>query len=336
MSLSATSAIDVSSLASDLLGKTVDSAERVKLGRNSRVYRLLADDSTQYVCKLYFGNDRLRAEFSGLTFLWDNGERAIPMPVVAAEDAAFAIYQRIEGSPLLAPGETDIDQAVAFLTRLRTYADRDGSEALPEAAEACFSVQAIVENIRSRLHRLAAVKDQYEQLRLFLDGEFVPALVDIEDSLPTSGLSLDTDLDRRERTLSPSDFGFHNAVRRPDGTIVFVDFEYFGWDDPAKLISDFLLHPAMQLPDTLKRRFFEGTVAEFQQCGPVVDRVKTVYPLFALKWCMILLNEFLPEQIERREFALEQPQDMGESQSRQLQKAKDMLSKVTDEFRFTD
>ena len=48
---------------------------------------------------------------------------------------------------------------------------------------------------------------------------------------------------QRLRVLSPSDFGFHNALRRPDGTIVFVDFEYFGWDDPAKMMADAMLHP---------------------------------------------------------------------------------------------
>ena len=329
------SAVDLSWLTSDLLGKSVESVERVRSGRNSRVFRLKADDSTHYACKFYFGIDRLRTEFSGLNFLWENGERAVPRPLVADEGVACAIYEHIDGSPVLrSTEESDIEQAVAFLMRLRSYADRDGSDLLPPAAEACFSVEAIMTNIRSRLSRLIEVQDEHQLLRSFLQNEFAPTLMEIEDSLGTGGLALDTELERQERTLSPSDFGFHNAIRRPDGEIAFVDFEYFGWDDPAKLISDFLLHPAMQLSDVLKRRYFEGTVAGFQEFGPVVRRLQNVYPLFALKWCMILLNEFLPEQLERREFAIEQLQDRGESQSMQLQKARKMLSKVNNEFRF--
>jgi hypothetical protein len=331
----ASSTVDLSSVTSELLGKTVESAERVRSGRNSRVFRLKADDSTQYVCKLYFGINRLRTEFSGLTFLWENGERAVPRPLVANEDVVYAIYEHIDGTPVERSAEqSDIEQAVAFLIRLRSYADRDGSDLLPPAAEACFSVEAIIGNIRARLSRLVEVQDEHQLLRSFLQDEFAPVFMEIESSLETGGLALNAELERQERTLSPSDFGFHNAIRRPDGEIAFVDFEYFGWDDPAKLISDFLLHPAMQLSDVLKRRFFEGTVAGFQEFGPVARRVKIVYPLFVLKWCMILLNEFLPEQLERREFAIEQLPHRGDSQSRQLKKAQQMLSKVNNEFRF--
>ena len=57
---------------------------------------------------------------------------------------------------------------------------------------------------------------------------------------------VEAELPVEQRTLSPSDFGFHNALRRPDGRVVFLDLEYFGWDDPAKMISDFLLHPALE------------------------------------------------------------------------------------------
>ena len=51
-------------------------------------------------------------------------------------------------------------------------------------------------------------------------------------------MSFERDIDSAERTLSPSDFGFHNALKRSDGRIVFLDFEYFGWDDPAKMTAE--------------------------------------------------------------------------------------------------
>ena len=49
---------------------------------------------------------------------------------------------------------------------------------------------------------------------------------------------------------------------------------------------------------------------------------------------MILLNEFVPEQLERREFSIDQPRDRGKNQLKQLQKARDMLSKVNNEYGF--
>ena len=42
-----------------------------------------------------------------------------------------------------------------------------------------------------------------------------------------------------DKCLSPSDFGFHNVIVEKDKILRFIDFEYAGWDDPAKMVSDF-------------------------------------------------------------------------------------------------
>ena len=331
----------VAALSSELLGRPVALAESIGAGRNSRVYRLQCRDSTRYVAKLYYDGggaerDRLRAEFGGLGFLWENGERAVPRPVAASADSALAIYDYVDGAPVPSSDvtESDIDQAVALLHRLSSLTGRDGSDAIGPAAAACFSVRAILDSIRSRLGRLSELQDgeHHEALHSFLTGGFIPAVREIEArceaALDEQGLTLDAELDRRERTLSPSDFGFHNAVRRPDGEIVFLDFEYFGWDDPAKMVSDFLLHPAMDVSDTLKRRFYAGVVAGLEGTGRLEKRVEVVYPLFGLKWCMILLNEFVPERSDRRDFARGTPEDRGETRLQQLAMAKEMLRRT--------
>jgi thiamine kinase-like enzyme len=112
-----------------------------------------------------------------------------------------------------------------------------------------------------------------------------------------SGIGFDEPLAADVRTLSPSDFGFHNAIRRPDGTLAFVDFEYFGWDDPAKTIADFLLHPGMAIDAALKRRFAAAACRVFSDVPALPARVQMAYALFGLKWVLILLNDFLPERI---------------------------------------
>jgi hypothetical protein len=60
-------------------------------------------------------------------------------------------------------------------------------------------------------------------------------------------LPFDTPVEERWRSLCPPDFGFHNALRRASGELVFIDFDYFGWDDSVKVTCDFLLHPGMRL-----------------------------------------------------------------------------------------
>ena len=146
--------------------------------------------------------------------------------------------------------------------------------------------------------------------------------------LSALGKSPDDVLDFEERTLSPSDFGFHNCIRQPDGRLVFVDFEYLGWDDPAKMASDFLLHPAMNLDFPLKQRFLKNILNGFASQPGLEGRIKTVYPLFGLKWCLILLNEFLPENLERRRFAAGDFPSGTDPRIPQLAKSRKMLQSV--------
>ncbi len=141
------------------------------------------------------------------------------------------------------------------------------------------------------------------------------------------GTDFEEELDPRLWTLSPSDFGFHNALWRTDGTIAFLDFEYFGWDDPAKLACDFLLHPGMNLGEAECGYFMERLPRVFPGDTELVRRVELSYPLYGLRWCMILLNEFLPERWARRAYAGAHA-DRERAQLRQLDKARAMLRKV--------
>ena len=329
-----------------LLGRSVTSIERIGGGRNSQVYRLICGNSDQYAAKFYFrhssdNRDRLEAEFSGLLFLWENGVRCIPRPIVADRERGCAVYEYIDGKKISSHEVTnpDIEYAVQFLARLKELKNTEGSGYLPPASEGCFSVQAIIENIELRLNRLSAFPNggaQYNTLHEFLTNDFVPSFDEItrwcKSSLNQAHMSFVSELPYEERTLSPSDFGFHNALRRSDGQIVFLDFEYFGWDDPAKMISDFLLHPAMELREDLRRRFVSSILNHFDDHRYLDKRVEIVYPLFALKWCLIFLNEFVPVGLLRRGFASEGKLDKSEVQAKQLSKARQMLHRIRRDY----
>jgi hypothetical protein len=195
------------------------------------------------------------------------------------------------------------------------------------AAEACFSVGALIENIASRLERLSPAGSAHAGLAEYLENGFIPVFDEVKAWCKgQKKYPADRELGLEERVLSPSDLGFHNTILRPDGTLFFVDFEYFGWDDPAKLISDFILHPAMELPDGLRQRFVSNITGMLKCTGSLLpERLRVVYPLFALKWCMILLNEFVPRDLERRRFS---GVDIADIYRRQLSAAEKMLSKV--------
>jgi hypothetical protein len=321
-----------------LLSARVTSLEEVGGGRNSRVYRLRADAGS-YALKAYFRHPsenraRLETEFSSLEFLWNGGVRNIPRPVVSNPEHGFAIYSWIEGRRLAAPDVTaaSVQAAADFLCRVAELRSGPGSERLHPASEACFSGGAIVENLERRLEPLRAQSDSRE-LQSFLSSRLVPSLERICDwSRRRRPEGFERELDWRNRTLSPSDFGFHNALQTESRQLFFLDLEYFGWDDPAKTVCDFVLHPGMAISPALKRQFATGLIQGLAWSNGLPERVQAYYPLFGLKWCLILLNEFLPDQLLRRRFAGMHEQDGPRRQREQLAKAESMLEKILSEY----
>ena len=109
---------------------------------------------------------------------------------------------------------------------------------------------------------------------------------------------------RGARIVSPSDFGFHNAVLAADGKLRFVDFEYAGWDDPAKTVCYFFLQPAVPAPLSSRDEFVRGVGAIVGDPDGVRARAAALAPLYRVKWACIALNDFLPAGRGRRVFAL--------------------------------
>lgn len=320
------------------------SVERTAKGRNSQVYRVLCDDKRHLAVKYYFRNsldtrDRLKVEFSSLKFLWKNGVRCIPEPIMADDASGTAVYTYVQGSrpsPDSISNE-DIIYAADFLSALKELRSAEGSEALPAASEACFSFQELLDNIDHRHNRLlSGTGDVSNDLfHEFIQKDLVDAVAEIskwcraklvERSISTERLPVE------ERTLSPSDFGFHNSLRTDSGQVFFLDFEYFGWDDPVKAICDFILHPAMGLSEEHRKTFYRKMLAHFADQKGFAQRVEFYYPLYGLKWCLIFLNEFLPDQMMRRRFAGCVEDEESRVLNDQLLKSRTMLDRIMGEY----
>lgn len=322
-----------------MLGEPVARIEKIGAGGNSRVYRV-DTASGSVAAKCYFqrtadGRDRLEAEFGGLRFLWDNGVRCIPQPLLADRESQIAVYQFLPGHEVAADRVTDaeIDQLAGFLTQLKEFATAPDAGSLPLAAEASLTAAGVPDNIRARvalLQRADGPQPAYVELKVFLRDRFEPALGRWEQAAREvlGEAAYSSAIAPASRTLSPSDFGFHNALLGDDGALRFVDFEYFGWDDPAKMISDFLWHPRAIMDERLKERFTERMLAGFVDVDGLGPRLEAVFPLFGLKWCIILLNEFRPENLARRRFASGSTDETEAILAKQLAKAMTTLSRV--------
>jgi hypothetical protein len=271
-------------------------------------------------------------EFGAMRRLWDAGLRALPRPLAADPAQGLALYAFIEGAPPRV-GEPELDQAVAFLAALRRVAATSRPEDFASASDACLSPAGVARALAARLEALLAPADAalppearaiHARMRAFAAESLRPdldALARRGEALLGGSAAWSAVLPQAERVPSPSDFGFHNALQRPDGTVIFLDFEYFGWDDPAKAVADFLLHPRNPLTAPGKNYFLRKSLELYGDLPGAGLRFLALYPLFALAWCAIMLNVFTPASMARRGFAGQGQGNGAELLEAQLAKA---------------
>ena len=288
--------------------------EPIAGGGNNRVYRV-ESAAAAVVLKAYFRHpddprDRLRAEFGFSSFAWNVGARALPEPLASDHQAGLAVYEFIAGRKVAVDEVTGahVAEAAAFFAAVNDHRSDARAVSLPDASEACFSIAAHVACVDRRIERLKGIEVSSALGRAAadaVDSGIRPAWQRVRgEVLAAAGPAVDVPLPALQRCLSPSDFGFHNAILADDGRLRFLDFEYAGRDDPAKMACDFFCQPAVPVPREHLPAFCEHVAAHASdEPDSVVRRTKLLLPLYEVKWCCILLNEFLPVGGLRRSFA---------------------------------
>lgn len=321
-------------VASRLIGTPVDEIGRVGGGRNSRVFRVRAGGTTyalkQYPSRADDPRDRLGTEAMALTLMDRHGLTRVPRLLATDRDQDYALLSWLDGQPPGTITEADIDASAAFLAAIHTLRAESGFPAERLASEACLSAAESLRQIDARRALLAGLPDEID-LHRFLAGPFATALDRASgaaaDRLAAVGLDLTAVLPQDRRSLVPSDFGFHNSLRRTDGSLAFFDFEYFGWDDPAKLTADFMLHPGTPLNPEQRHRIGAAARSVYGDTPQFAERLEATYPLYGLRWVLILLNEFLPDRWRRRQ-AAGAATSWDEAKARQLAHARRLLDHV--------
>ena len=311
--------------------------ERLSGGRNNRVYRVAAGDQT-VLLKWYFRHaqdqrDRLNAEYSFCEYAIDCGATCVAKPLGRDDDSQLAAYSLLDGQGLAA-GQVEsshTEQAIDFLRILNEHRAGENAKRLPIASEACFSLQEHIDCVAARVVKLRSInsqtdfhRDASELVNAKIDPGLAKAISRLREWARKSDVSLRASLAAEQRCISPSDFGFHNALLREDGELSFVDFEYAGWDDPAKLLCDFYCQPEVPAPRDTWQQFADLT-AELAGDTPLErQRQALLFPLYQVKWCCILLNEFVTTASDRRKFAERQPADLA----LQLEKVKRLADQL--------
>ena len=269
-------------------------------GRNNTVWRVDCSSET-FLLKRYRWSesdqrDRLGQEWAFLSFLQNIGSRKAPTPLAQLPEGRFALLDFIDGDQPSEVTESDILDAAEFLSEIN--ARHQQAIHMPPVSEAAFSIDQHLSITARRIEFLSRIQPtsaQHAAAIKFVETSLHPLWHSIRthiESLPAA-TRMDV-LPPTSRILSPSDFGFHNALRQPDGILRYIDFEYAGWDDPAKTLIDFINQPDRILPDHLAALFLEHTIPRLPDPNALRTRITILTPLYQLKWACICLNAFLP------------------------------------------
>lgn len=302
---------DAASAIEGELGRRCARAAALKSSGNNRLFRVEIEGGRRVLLKRYLVDKRdrrprARTEFEGLALLWKAGLREIPEPLRLDREGRFGVYSWLEGKPLkrATPTDAHVLQAAAFLRRLRTAPAKSWTA---PAADGRSRLSDYAAHIRRRLARVRAGAKALgdAKARRFVENEVTPAAKAVIARLTRdAGRSFATPLPSRERLLSPSDFGLHNAILAPNGKVRFIDFEYFGWDDPAKLVADFFHHAGQKPLSEAQRELFLREFCRGWKGAPAFRRrLGLVLEPIAMEWILIILNVLSPETLERRRFA---------------------------------
>lgn len=292
-------------------------------GGNNQAYAVEVGGN-RYLAKVYYSHpsdmrDRLGAEYALLSYAHGAGIKEVPAPIACDRQSNIGLYEFIDGVKIAAGGVSrqHVLAAARFAAQLNTGRRRESG--LAAASEACFSIGEHVAMVDRRLGRLQQVDASGES------GARAQSLVNQiaaawEVRRARLGAANVPSLDDADRCISPSDFGFHNALLAADGELHFIDFEYAGWDDPAKMIGDFFCQPAVPVPPEYFDEFAAEALQHFEAAPVLRERARLLLPALQIKWCCIMLNEFLPDAARRRHFA-DSTQTPEQRQRAQLDKA---------------
>lgn len=294
---------ELKNILSTIYDDSIDSIKRIKGRGNSRVFKLISGKGNSFLLKEYPDlfldpRPRMHTEVNALKLVENIGKT--PKVVAFDKTMNIALYEWIPGESLYTIKDHHITKALNFIEKLQ---DLKGKSSFREASEACLSANNLISQVKLRLNKLLKIKNT--DLSEFLTYTFDPLFKKISQNalLDWPRDNIEKELPRSKQVFSPSDFGFHNAIQKKSGELFFIDFEYFGLDDPVKLIADFIWHPGMKLNDSQKTYWINGAFSIFQNDSQLIDRFNSAWALYGLRWSLIVLNDFHKNGWHKRAYA---------------------------------
>jgi len=312
-------------------------------GKNNQCYQV-KQAGKSYFLKCFFAAPpgafpKLKAEYDFLQYLQQQDSHQVAKPIAVDFKNGYLLTEFLNGKSITQEGiHADregyyIQQCIDFIIDINS----DKSQAviseskirLGRASDAINNIEDALQIVSKRLLRINNAIDMEkpvsDECANFLTNVLFPKYTEINQSLNENSRQKPLNAN----CISPSDFGFHNAILMSKkagstfsaGQLAFFDFEYAGLDSKFKLVADFFCQPRLSIDISYLTLFIQQPY--FQCLLDDQNSFLQILALTQLKWNLILLNEFIPEIASRRVFS---GQDSHEILQTQLQRSKEYFS----------
>ena len=288
--------------------------EIIPSGRNNLVSKIYYKKKL-YVHKKYLKNknngikySRYKSETSFINLLRKNKIKNLPLILATDSRKQENVFSYIKGKKINKITENDIMQCINFIKKINQRILKKKYINFKNATEACFSIDNHIETADKRISMLSKFPKKtgiYKEAKFFVNTKLRKKLAEVKKNIFKSFSKSETKkkLNKKDLILSPSDFGFHNVIKKKQ-QLFFLDFEYAGMDDPAKLISDFICQPDNKLSKKQSFFFYKNILKIFPVSNEIERRFKAVINIHRIKWCCVILSEILSKNyFVRRKFA---------------------------------
>lgn len=284
-------------------------------GSSNKLFRLESTNGQQLLLKIYHNDtrQRLTREFSAIQFLNKQEFKQIPKAYLKNDQYNFGVYSYEQGGNKSDKdiSVNDIKLVAEFIASIHMMKKSAITTTFLPAYMACLSLQDYVNNCLFRLDKYVEhvhSDDIHEKVQQFHQKTHAEQAIRelLNNTLKNfTEEQVNQPLSDEEQRLSPVDCGPHNMLFKDNGDIVFLDFEFFGWDDPMREIADFMNHDQTKnISQEKKKIFLETYLNRTEVTEDFVRRLEVVIRLVAIEWLTIHLYVMTPERIKNRQFAI--------------------------------
>ena len=277
----------------------------IRSGRNNKVI-LASTPKVKYIIKYYtkrnFFNSHAREKLF-LNILKKKNIKNVPKYLFSI-NKNISVISYLKGKLVSKINNFKIIQTIKFINKINKN-NKEDSISIPKASDACFSIKEHVDLVDKKIKKLQLiVNKKYKNSKIFrfLKHQVIPKLRYEKKYLKQNYIQLyNQKLKQDEIIISPSDLGFHNMLENKK--IFFIDFEYAGIDDPAKLMGDFICQPDLQLNKKQIQFFIKNFHLSKKNLKKIKNRSKILLNMHRLKWCATILNYYLPSFKAKRKLS---------------------------------